>query len=357
WTNASIGRYTLSARAQVSSSLWLTSAPVNITVEAPVRWPIVSLESSPSENAHTPELCAPNVACPPPAGFVVRRTGPTTNDLNVYLSYSGTATPDVDYYALSDAVTIPAGADSIFVPVLPKDDDLAEGPETVLAEFLKVPAPLYMEDPFHSTATVIIDDDEFPQAPILTVVATDCFAVEPPTYRPLDTATFQIRRSGPTNSELELTYSLEGTAENGIDYETLSGRAVIPSGSSAINITIWPLPDDLAEGTETVILRLVSQPQYQLGTRSNAVALISDNSWINPPNGVRYGRIGDSCLHICWAAETGRNFQVELSSDLRNWEPIFDVTAVDGAVHFVEDQMISLPHRFYRLLPKPTVLP
>src|SRR2546430_1130378 len=82
---------------------------------------------------------------------------------------------------------------------------------------------------------------------------------------------------------------------NGVDYETLSGRAIIPSGSSSIDITIRPLPDDLAEGMETVILRLEPQPQYQLGIRSNAVALISESSWISPQNGVRYARAGDRC--------------------------------------------------------------
>src|SRR5256885_1263825 len=137
--------------------------------------------------------------------------------LSILTASSVPPTADVDYYALSNTIIIPAGADSAFSPVIPKDDDLTEGPETVVASFLMVPAPLYREDPFHWSAVVVIDDDEFPGPPTVTVAATDCFAVEPPTSRPLDTATFRVSRSGPSNSALEITYTLEGTAENGVD--------------------------------------------------------------------------------------------------------------------------------------------
>jgi len=38
---------------------------------------------------------------------------------------------------------------------------------------------------------------------------------------------------------------------------------------------------------------------------------------------------------------------------LRNWQSVFEATAVDGAVHFVEDRMDNFSHRFYRLTSGP----
>jgi hypothetical protein len=55
----------------------------------------------------------------PVAGeFTLTRNG-DTNDLTVYLAISGTASNSVDYVTMTNAVTIPAGSNSIALPVLP----------------------------------------------------------------------------------------------------------------------------------------------------------------------------------------------------------------------------------------------
>src|SRR5947208_13807072 len=97
-------------------------------------------------------------------------------------------------------------------------------------------------------------------SPIVRVVARDAFAVEPGSNTELNTATFRIWRFGPTNEELVVNYSLHGTAENGVDYETLSGLATMPAGQRSVAVIVRPLPDILAEGIETVILRLEEPP-------------------------------------------------------------------------------------------------
>jgi hypothetical protein len=61
----------------------------------------------------------------------------------------------------------------------------------------------------------------------------------------------------------------------------------------------------------------------------------------------------DGLLHFCFPGETGQNFRLEASSDLRNWETVFDTPAVDGAFDFVEDEGTNLPYRFYRLAREP----
>jgi hypothetical protein len=194
--------------------------------------------------------------------------------------------------------------------------------------------------------------------PVVTVVARDAFAVEPGSNTVLNTASFRIRRFGPTNDPLVVNYSLHGTAQNGVDYETLSGLATIPAGRRTMIVIVRPLPDDLAEGIETVILRLEDPtgeepPRYRVGFPRSAVALIRDYPWIHPPGGARCVPLQEGMRHVCFAAQTAYNFRVEASIDLRNWETLCNTLAADGAVHFADDESASLPYRFYRVAPEP----
>jgi len=579
WTNPPVGLHAVTARTQLSFSQSITSPPVNIVVEAP-RLPLVSLDSWPAENAQVPESCAQNIDCASPA-FVLHRTGPTNTALAAYLQYSGTATPGVDYEALPTQIIFAEGQDTVYLALQPIDDTLIEGPETVVASFLPVPAPLYQEDPWHMQATITIVDDDLPQQPVVsieavspiseessepyrrlpligsfrvsrtgatdnplsvllaysgtatpgddyellpfvvtipagtnstdipvnpvidnvpegieTVTATlsncppppieipcyafgvdpthshamvfirddgiteasvtivaptnsasfeygqdiemdartvdlhgyinraeffaddgkigessiefirapdpgdpvtipfvwrdapaglhiltaralsstgaaltsppvqirvsssqplpvvsvrtiDYFAVEPSLNSVLNTAAFRLHRVGPTNADLTVAYSLHGTAENGVDYEKLAGVATIPAGNSSVTVTIVPLADQLAEGIETVILRIEEQPQYQIGARRQAFALISDNLWMHATDNIR--RL-PGCVHLCFPAETGQQYRVEASDDLINWETVFIAIATDGTLHFVEEETQSFSNRFYRLI-------
>jgi len=63
---------------------------------------------------------------------VTRADAATTAALTVNVTVSGTATPGSDYTAIPATVTIPAGASSATVSVVPVTDALAEGPETVI---------------------------------------------------------------------------------------------------------------------------------------------------------------------------------------------------------------------------------
>ena len=94
---------------------------------------------------------------------------------------------------------------------------------------------------------------------IVTVEATDAEATEPGdlTLDALDTGTFLIRRMGSVEHALTVYYRLSGTALNGIDYEELPHRAIIPAGETSVNVEVLPLHDGLAEGTEHAELRLL----------------------------------------------------------------------------------------------------
>jgi len=152
---------------------------------------------------------------------------------------------------------------------------------------------------------------------------------------------------------LTVRYTMRGAAQNGVDYEMLSGSAVIPAGNSSASVVIRPLADNLREGMENVILQIEEHPDYVQGRRRRAVAVIADTLLSIAANGTRLTRLPDRGLHLCFFAQSGREFRVEASSDLRDWDTVFTTMAVDDALHFVEDDTATFPLRFYRIAPEP----
>jgi gliding motility-associated-like protein len=60
----------------------------------------------------------------------------------------------------------------------------------------------------------------------------------------------------PPNTTGDLTFGVEysGTAENGVDYETLPNEFLIPDGVDSVYVPITALSDAMSEGVETIIL-------------------------------------------------------------------------------------------------------
>jgi hypothetical protein len=108
------------------------------------------------------------------------------------------------------------------------------------------------------SAPVHITVLEPPPQPVVTVRAPDPVATEPdPLADHVDTATFKIHRTGPTNAPLTVFYRLSGTASNGVDYRELPHSAEIPAGERFVAVVVEPLDDNLVEGPEGVIINLV----------------------------------------------------------------------------------------------------
>jgi hypothetical protein len=580
WRNASAGPHVLTARAATASGTALRSPHVHITVGGPTPVPVVRIEAT---SRIAEEDSSPLDRMPLRGEFTISRTGATTQSLAVFVHYSGSATPAVDYPRLPMLVTIPAGATSARLEVVPVNDSVPEGIETVIATLshcppitnLTVVIPCvggFTIDPAHARATVSIHDSaarasvvitnpsdganfnpgetisirataidpdgfidlvefwdgdqkigqsgivhipeippgtpshhnfewrnapagphvltaraprpggvtivsapvritvgpadnqppqvtitrpangaefpletaieivaeardadgsvrkveffadgrkigeatmEFIQAPdpgesqtftfrwqqatagphvltaratdddgatsmsapvqirvgiaeplpVVTVTAPDPFAVEPRANFDLNTATFRIRRDGPSENALVVGYSLQGTAENGVDYETLPVHATIPAGARSVTVLVRPRGDNLREGFETVRLRIQPPPPvgggndvinlYRIGRRNVAMAVISDELPVRPPGRAECLLLPGNVLHVCFPAEPDRNYRVEASSDLRNWETLCDGVSSDGTWHFIDCEMANHAQRFYRLTPEP----
>ena len=198
--------------------------------------------------------------------------------------------------------------------------------------------------------------------PVVTVTAPDCFAVEPDSSAALNTATFRIVRSGPLSNSLVVAYSLDGAAENGGDYEWLSGLATIPAGASSVDVVVRPIADKALERLESVILQIdepappgplvrVINP-YRVGRPSRAAAVISDGPWLFASTSTPCVPLGEGLRHICFAGESGGTYHLEGSADLRTWQALATARCEDGALHFVDIDAGSHACRFYRLRPE-----
>lgn len=80
----------------------------------------------------------------PPAVYTFTRTGPVTAPLTVYFNTGGSALNGVDYLQLGSSVTIPAGAASVSVQLIPYVRDVSTGiTPNKLATLSIVPGPDY----------------------------------------------------------------------------------------------------------------------------------------------------------------------------------------------------------------------
>jgi hypothetical protein len=122
---------------------------------------------------------------------------------------------------------------------------------------------------------------------------------------------------------------------------------------------VRPLPDNLAEGSETVILRIEQSPMpttYRVGRRNAAAAVISDGGpSLHSVDSAHCFALPSDLLHLCFAAETGHNFRIEATGDFRTWETLFDALSSDGAWHFIDIDIDNHARRFYRLTPEPVL--
>ena len=201
--------------------------------------------------------------------FTLTRSGSATllaAPLSVTLTLTGTATNGTDYSVLPLTANFAAGVATTTVEVKPTSDAVTEGPETVILT-LGVTAPYEVGSP--ASATVTIGDTP---TPLVSVTAFDSTAAE----AGLDPGVFRFTRSVASATPLTVTYTIAGNAQNGIDYQLLSGSVTIPAGVAFIDVTVQPKVNfDAVGGSETVIVTLVDGADYDLSAPTTATVTIA----------------------------------------------------------------------------------
>jgi hypothetical protein len=202
--------------------------------------------------------------------FRVTRTGRTSKPLTVYYGTVGTATSGKDYARLTGRVTIPVNSSSAVFWVMPMDDRVHEGEETVVVALLGSPG---YDLGGTATALVTIQDND-PPPPVVSITAGDSAASEAPG----DPGQFTISRSVVTTRPLTVRYAVSGTANGGVDYTRLYGRVTIPAGQASVTINLVPREDTAVEGSEIVTLTLLNDLNYGVdGANGSATVTIADN--------------------------------------------------------------------------------
>ena len=155
----------------------------------------------------------------------------------------------------------------------PLDDNLLEGDESVILT-LTNNASYNVGTP--GSATLFIKDKS---RPYVTIIATADTASEPGDQF----GTFQISRGSVVNGNLTVYLAISGTAMNGIDYVPINNKVVIPDGSSSVSVSIISFDDLILEPTEDVILTLLANTNYNLGSPLQARVMILDDDASSVP--------------------------------------------------------------------------
>ncbi|MDY3562373.1 hypothetical protein R5W23_003839 [Gemmata sp. JC673] len=128
---------------------------------------------------------------------------------------------------------------------------------------------------FVNRSAVTFSQIETGPAPVLRVAASDASAAEGVTP---DTGTFTITRVGDTSAALTVTYTLGGTAVNGVSYQLLTGTVTFAPGASTATVTLTPIDNSSVDGTRTAVLTLSPSAAYDIATGAGqATVSIADN--------------------------------------------------------------------------------
>ena len=203
---------------------------------APPGPPVVSI---------TTAIATANEAGATPGSVTIRRDAVSNRSLTIAMFVGGSAASGVDYVALQPAV-IPAGASETTLSVVPIDDAVLEGNETVTIT-LRAAAGYLVGSPSVATVTITSDD----VAPDLTVSALTVPAKGAPGGTISVSDTTRNQGTGAAGAASQTSYFLSRDVFlDGAD-TPLGGRPVeaLAIGAASTATVSLTLPDSVATGT------------------------------------------------------------------------------------------------------------
>jgi subtilase family serine protease len=116
-----------------------------------------------------------------------------------------------------------------------------------------------------------------PDFPVMKVQATDAVATE----AGATSGIFTVSRTGKTDADLEVKFSVGGTATEGSDYESIGGSVTIPAGLTSAEIPVTAIDDLLPETDETVVLTVNPDPAYIVSGLDKATVTIQSDELLS----------------------------------------------------------------------------
>ena len=202
--------------------------------------------------------------------------GPAEQNVTINFSLSGSATQGVDYnISESSPLFIAAGQSSATINITVIGDDLSEFNETVVVTIESTINAERGEPAIYELAIIDDDSDPFvkfaPPYPLLPIQENLGF---------IDMDVLLVNPDGsPATSgkDVEVMFSLTGTALEGSDYIPPAALFTIPAGSSSITLRFEIIDDGLDEADEIFIVTMESIVNANPGTNTVQTATILDN--------------------------------------------------------------------------------
>ncbi|TWU02568.1 Calx-beta domain-containing protein [Stieleria varia] len=183
--------------------------------------------------------------------FTLTQTVATDVDTVVSYTISGTASSGADFTALSGTAVIPMNATSTTISAAVLDDLIVEGSESLTLTITSLAGDSALViDSANQSASISIDDDDTATA---RVAATQNGAENNNVN-----GSFTITLSSPSAQATTIAYTVSGSANAGVDYDSLSGVITLPAGATTGVISVIVNDDAVVEATENVRVTLNS---------------------------------------------------------------------------------------------------
>jgi Calx-beta domain-containing protein/Big-like domain-containing protein/PKD domain-containing protein len=214
----------------------------------------------------------------------------TNGDLTVNYTVSGTAQNGVDYTLLSGTAIISSGTAGVDIPLVPLEDSLFDGTETVTLTLAPSPnygigereATLYLADNESHTISV--------RFPVTAATTTEAPHPTDGEYRLVsvilsaaaaDTVTAEcVAAAGTTAWADGIDWTLVNETNGPIQVALLT----FPPGVTTQNLKLRIIPDNVIEGNEDIVLSLRNPRNARLSTTQGSYTLtINDNTSAHSP--------------------------------------------------------------------------
>jgi hypothetical protein len=201
----------------------------------------------------------------------------------------------------------------------------------------------------------IVPTNQPPTKPKVSVVTTDTISSESGP----DRGRFSIRRTGTITPALTIRYSVSGTAQNGTDFNLLSGSITILAEDDSESVTVRPIDDLQLESAESVFLTLTPDPAYDITSDSAALNILDNDPTslgtpitviatpVQPQAGQTNGQ-----LQLTWNTVAGLRYRLQFNPDLTttNWTNLGGSITATNATVTRFDVLSSATQRFYRVM-------
>ena len=168
------------------------------------------------------------------ATFTIETTVELVEDLDVFYVLEGTATPDVDFNAPDGDITMKKGLERVTLSIPIRADDDVEADESVTVRLIVESSGAYrLSD--RDRATIQIKSADLPE---LTLSGGGEVTEG-------DTVIVTIQADQAPDKDTSVNYSVSGSAQAGVDYEVVTGTALLPAGQLSVDIPIRTILDDV----------------------------------------------------------------------------------------------------------------